>query len=418
MLIKTILNKIEKSKSFVYEEQARFERINGKRVIIVPVRARKNTHGICKICGNKHRCYDKLHTRLYEYVPLWGIPLYFEYKPRRVNCPVDGIHVEKVPWSEGKDQMTRSYKIFLACWAKRLSWKETADIFSTSWNRVYKSVKYVVNYGLEHRNLDNIEQIGIDEIAVFKGHNYLTLVYQIDKGIRRLLWCGEHRKVKTLIKFFRWFGKERCLRLKYVCSDMWKPYLKVIRKKATNALNILDRFHIMKKFNESIDNVRREEVKKLVNDGKKNVLESGRWVLLKNTCNLTDKQTVRLTELLKINLSSVKAYLMREDFQQFWQYKDSVWADQFLEDWVDRTMQSDIKPMKKVAKMLRRHKELILNWFRTENRLSSGTVEGLNTKAKVTVRKSYGFRTPECLKIALYHTLGSLPDPPITHTFC
>ena len=263
-----------------------------------------------------------------------------------------------------------------------------------------------------------MEQIGIDEIAVFKGHRYLTLVYQIDCGKRRLLWCGEHRRVKTLLRFFRWFGKERCLQLKYVCSDMWKPYLKVIKKKATNALNILDRFHIMKKFNESIDKTRREEVNKLTSEGKKNVLERGRWLLLKKVENLTEKQTSNLSELLKINLSTVKAYLMREDFQQFWQYKEMSGADKFLEDWITRTMQTEVGPMKKVAKMLKRHKALILNWFKDENALSSGPVEGLNTKAKVTMRKSYGFRTLECLKIALYHTLGGLPDPPTTHRFC
>ena len=93
-------------------------------------------------------------------------------------------------------------------------------------------------------------------------------------------------------------------------------------------------------------------------------------------------------------------------------------ADKFLEDWITRTMQTEVGPMKKVAKMLKRHKALILNWFKDENALSSGPVEGLNTKAKVTMRKSYGFRTLECLKIALYHTLGGLPDPPTTHRFC
>ena len=147
MLIKTILNKIEKCKSFVYNEQARFEKVHNQEALVIPIKARKNTHGICSICGGKYGCYDNLVSRLYEYVPLWGIPVYFEYRPKRVNCPIDGIHVEKVPWSDGKDQMTRSYKIFLASWARRLSWKETARTFSTSWNRVYRAVRYVVEYG-------------------------------------------------------------------------------------------------------------------------------------------------------------------------------------------------------------------------------------------------------------------------------
>ena len=416
MLIKTILNHIEKHKSFVYTN-AGFENIYGKESIVVDLQSRKNGKGVCKTCKSTCAGYDRLPSRLYEYVPLWGIQVYFRYAPRRVTCSKHGVHVESVPWSDSNDQMTRSYKIFLAQWAKRICWREVASSFRTSWNRVYRAVKYAVDYGIEHQDLEGIKQIGVDEIAVFKGHKYLTLVYQLDKGARRLLWCGKDRKAKTLLRFFRWFGKEKTNFLDYVCSDMWKPYLKVIKKKAPNALNILDRFHIMKKFNEAIDTVRREEVKELEKEGKENVLHHGRWLLLKSPKNLSEKQSTKISKLLKINLASIKAYLMREEFQRFWLYKRKTWADKFLEDWATKTMQSDLSPMKKVAKMLRRHKPLILNWFRVPGGLSSGPVEGLNTKAKVTMRKSYGFKTLDCLEVALYHTLGSLPDPPITHKF-
>ena len=154
--------------------------------------------------------------------------------------------------------MTKSYQSFLACWAKKLSWLEVATVFRTSWKSVYRSIKWVVDYGLAHRDWDDVEQIGVDELAVFKGHKYLTCVYQLDQNRRRLLWCGVDRKAKTLLRFFRDFGKDRCAKLRFVMSDMWQPYLKVIKKKAVNALNILDRFHIMKKFNEAIDTVRRQ----------------------------------------------------------------------------------------------------------------------------------------------------------------
>jgi len=116
---------------------------------------------------------------------------------------------------------------------------------------------------------------------VFKGHKYLTMVYQLNAGTRRLLWCGMERRTKTLLRFFYKFGKERSQKLKYVCSDMWVPCLKVIRKKAPNALNILDRFHIMKKFNEAIDQIRRGEVKLFKAENQENVLLKGRWLLLK-----------------------------------------------------------------------------------------------------------------------------------------
>ncbi|MQS69493.1 ISL3 family transposase, partial [Escherichia coli] len=138
--------------------------------------------------------------------------------------------------------MTTTYKVFLSRWAKRLSWKETAEIFKSSWDSVYRAVQFVVAYGLAHRDLENITEIGIDEIQVWSGHKYLTLVYQLDSHAKRLLWSGPERKAKTLLKFFMELGRERCLRIKFVCSDMWSPYLKVIAKKASQALNILDRF--------------------------------------------------------------------------------------------------------------------------------------------------------------------------------
>ena len=212
-------------------------------------------------------------------------------------------------------------------------------------------------------------------------------------------------------------GKERCASLRYVCSDMWKPYLKVIARKASQAVHVLDRFHILQTINKAIDEVRAGENKQLKADGYEPVLKHSRWCLLKRPENLTDKQTVKLSELLPYNLKSVRAYLLREDFQRFWKYPSPGWAARFLKEWCTRTMRSKIEPMKKVARSLRKHESLILNWFRAKGMISAGIVEGLNNKVKLTTRKSYGFRTYEAVEIALYHNLADLPEPSFTHEF-
>ena len=134
--------------------------------------------------------------------------------------------------------------------------------------------------------------------------------------------------------------------------------------------------------------------------------------------NLTTKQTVRLNELIQYNLRSVKAYLMREDFQRFWTYQSATWAGKFLDGWCTRAMRSKIGPMKEMAGTLRRHRELLLNWFRAKGEISNGSVEGMNTKAKLALRKAYGFKSYETIEIALYHQLGKLPEPTRTHRFC
>ena len=417
MLIKTLLNKVERFKSFVYTSVC-LKQINAKDALIIDIEPRRNSRPICPECGLRCTVYDRQPPRLFEYLPIWSFKAFFRYAPRRVKCPEHGVKVEALPWSHGKERTTLSYQLFLSRWAKRLSWLETAKVFETSWDSVFRAVKMVVDYGLVHRDLEGISEIGVDEVAVFKGHKYLTLVYQVNAGARRLLWSGPERRTKTLLKFFREFGAQRSAQLQFVCSDMWPAYLKVIAKKAPQALNVLDRFHIARKFNEAIDEIRRNEVKALKAEGKDNVLNHKRWLLLKRPENLSEKQTVGMSELLKLNLSSIKGYLLREDFQRFWEYKRYDFADKFLENWVTRTLQTDLEPMKKVARMLRKHKPLILNWFKAKGQLSSGAVEGMNLKVKLTMRKAYGFRTVECLQIALYHELGKLPEPDFNHRFC
>ena len=415
MQLKTILNRVEYFKSFVYGKVRWVDA--GEPTIEVNIEARRNGRPICSGCQHPAPGYDRLPERRFEFVPLWGIAVYFVYAMRRVECATCGVKVEQVPWCDGKNQLTTTYRWFLASWAKRLSWKGVASVFGTTWQNVFRSVKHAVSWGLAHRSLEGVAAIGVDEIQWQQGHKYLTLVYQIDEDCRRLLWAGKDRTTKTLLRFFRTLGKERSGQLRFVCSDMWKPYLKVIGKKAGQAIHVLDRFHIMAKMNKAIDEVRASEAKRLDRDGYEPVLKHSRWCLLKRKENLTEKQAVKLSELLQYNLQSVRSRLMREDFQRFWEYLYPACAAKFLDEWCTRTMRSKIEPMKKVAKTLRRHRDLILNWFRAEGAISAGIVEGLNNKAKLTMRKAYGFRTAKAIEIALYHQLGNLPEPESTHEF-
>ena len=283
---------------------------------------------------------------------------------------------------------------------------------------MFESVKHAVLWGVLHRNLDGIEAIGVDEIQWQRGHHYLTLVYQIEDGMKRLLWVAQERTEQSLRGFFQYLSDAERQAICFICSDMWQPYLKVIAEQLKHAVHVLDRFHIMKKMNEALDEVRRSEAARLRRDGYEPVLKHSRWCLLKRPENRTEKETVKLSELLQYNLQSVRSHLLREDFQRFWEYTSPGWALKFLEQWCIRTMRSKIAPMKKIVGTLREHRDLILNWFRAKGTVSAGSVEGLNNKAKLTTRKAYGFRTYEAIEIALYHTLGDLPEPNVTHEFC
>jgi len=203
-------------------------------IIMAELVPRKNAQGVCPECDRKCATYDTATVpRRFEFVPLWNIPVCFLYKMRRVNCPTHGVVTEKVPWGDGKCTQTVERRQFLANWARRLSWKETAESFNTSPGKVYRAVKWIVDWGLKHRDLSGVTHIGVDEIHRGKGQKYMTLVYQLDGGDKRLLAVEKDREEKSLERFFDEFDAgtdgeaKRSLGIQFVCGDMWKPYLNV-----------------------------------------------------------------------------------------------------------------------------------------------------------------------------------------------
>ena len=156
---------------------------------------------------------------------------------------------------------------------------------------------------------------------------------------------------ETLKEFFTSFGTKRSSALKFICSDMWQPYLKVIAEKGTGALHVLDRFHIVAKMNKALDEVRAVETKELKANGYKSVLKKTRWCLLKRPENLTENQGTTLAELLRYNLKSVHAYLLKEEFGFFWKWFTLALAEIFMTDWCRKVLRSRIEPMKKMLRI-------------------------------------------------------------------
>ncbi len=386
--------------------------------IIAEVIPRANSKAICSSCNQPAPGYDQLASRMFEFIPIWNIPVFLKYSMRRVQCPSCGVKVEAVPWAQGKHSCCDVYRYYLSHWAKKLSWSDTAKSFNTSWDNVCRSVKWVVSYGLKHRDLSDVSAIGVDEVAYKKGHQYMTLIYQIDKGKKRLLGVIKDRTELALSGFFDDQGTAWCAKIKVVCSDMWKPYLNVIKSCLPNALNVLDRFHIVKKLTEAVDNTRREEARRLKEEGYEPILQKSRYSFLKRPENLTEKQQGKLNDVLQYDLKTNRAYLLKESFDGFWQYKSWHWARWYMRKWCTRAMRSKIEPMKKFVKMLRNHEDLLMNYFKAKKSYSSGIVEGLNLRINLSMRKAYGYKSFDLLKISLFHQLGELPEPEFTHRFC
>ena len=232
MRIQTILNRVEKFKSFVYGE-ARLEEHDDGPALVVQMRASEEQSPVLL------RLWPAGSDRTTAWrnggsssCPSWGILVFLAYRMRRVDCKRCGVTVEMVPWCDGKNQLTTTYRWYLATWAKRLSWSEVGSIFRTSWDSVCRAVEHAVEWGLAHRDLSEVTALGVDEIAWARGHTYLTLVYDIGGETKRLLAVAEDRTEASLRSCLDSLGESVCLGVKYVCSDMWKPYLNVIAEQA------------------------------------------------------------------------------------------------------------------------------------------------------------------------------------------
>ncbi len=381
--------KIEEEEEYLI---ARVERIEGR-------------HLSCAICGLKTpHTSGRLKERRWRDLSMRGKPLILVYIPYRVRCPVCGIRVEKIPWALRWSRVTIDLARNIALLARRMSWKEVAEHYDLDWKVVATIVRRAVSEGLRRRKWKPLHEIGVDEVSRKKGHHYLTLVYDLER--KQLIWVGKDRKEETMNEFFRWLGKKKTRSIRAVCCDMWAPYLKSIREHLPQATIVFDRFHIVQHLNRALDEVRREEVRRL--KGEEQVdLKNTRYILLKNPWNLKPKEKRRLSYQIKLNKRVFRGYFLKEDFQRFWDYVYRGWAEKHLKQWLWWASHSRLEPMKKFAKMIRRHLDGILAW--TKLRISNGALEGMNNKVKLVSHRAFGFRNVDNYIANIFHCCANLP---------
>ena len=408
MLVKSLVGKTLGIKHHVVKQVEETE-----EGITVQLDLRRRRLLPCGSCGTRGRVRDRLEPRQWKHVPVWGIPVKLVYSPARVRCSKCGkIRVEAIPWSQGKCRLSIGLIWLLSAWCKLLAWEVVAGVFGVHWNTVAAAVRQAVAYGMEQRELGEVLYIGIDELSRRKGQVYVTNVYDLKD--KRLIWSGEGRSKETLEKFFEEHREALKGSVKGVCCDMWQPYIDMVKEKLPGVTLVFDKFHIIQHLLQAVDEVRRQEARELKKTNPE-LLKRTRYIWLKNPENLTDKQRARLSYLEKLNLRSNRAYLLKEIFREFWNYKRKGWAKRFLKKWFWWATHCRLKPMRDFAWMLRRHQEDILNYF--EIRIDNGVVEGMNNKAKLVSHRCYGFRTASNYITALYHCLGKLPEPELVHRF-
>lgn len=407
MLVASLVRKALALKS---HRVVKVSEVDGRVVVdLVKVRRRRLE---CSGCLQRCPGYDRLAERRWRHVPLWGIPVQLRYRPWRVDCGDCGVKVEAIPWSAGKSPIAVPLMVVLATWSRLLAWDVVAKLFGVSWQTVVDAVDAAVEYGRVVETYVGVTHIGIDELSRKKGHVYHTNVY--DLTTRRLIWSEEGRGKDTIEAFFEWFGTERTTALQGICCDMWANYVDVCRLKASQATLVFDKFHIVAHLLRAVNDVRKLEAKAL-RETNPELLKNTRYIFLKNPWNLTEHQRIRLAELERWNLRTLRAYLLKELFAGLWEYTSRAWAKRFLDRWFWWATHSRLKPLRDFAWMLRRHQEGILAYF--DCRIDNGAVEAMNNNAKAVSHRARGFRTAKAFTLAQLHCLGKLPLPETTHRF-
>lgn len=335
-----------------------------------------------------------------------GVAMVLEYRPRRVRCRKCGVRVEGFPWAEPWARVTRALAGAVVALARSQSWQETARIYGLNWKSVAGLVRRAVEYGLAERRRKPLHWIGIDEVSRRRGHQYLTVVYDLER--RALLWVGQDRTEQTLAKFFTSLGPRRCRTVQAVCMDMWAAYAKAVRAHLPQARILFDRFHVVQHLNRTVDEVRRSEMRRL-SRRERTPFKRVRFLLLKNPRNLTLTEKDRLSTLVRWNAPIVRAYYLKEWFQCFWDFAHPAQAEAHLSTWMRAAKRTRLRPFKIFVRLLEDHLGGLLAW--TTLRLSNGALEGMNNKIKLVSHRGFGFRSAQHFITAIYHCCAKLPLP-------
>ena len=309
------------------------------------------------------------------------------------------MYVERFDWLAKNPRFTQRYAMHVGALCREMTNKAVAELEHLHESTVKDLDKVYMQKQVERAGTPAPRAIGVDEIAIRKGHNYRVVVSDLERG--RPIWVGgQGRTEADLDRFFVALGAKKAARIELAAMDMWKPFRNSLARNAPQARVIFDKFHIMRHLGDALDEVRRSEYRRLA--GKDRAFIKGqRYTLLSHRENLSQDGRASLKKLLRANKRLNVAYLLKESFGQLWSYQTEGWARAFFERWKQALKWQRLKPYRKFAKMIDRHWDGIASYCRPENKVSLGLVEGLNNKIRVLQRRAYGYRDEEYLKLKI-----------------
>lgn len=343
---------------------------------------------VCSRCG---RVSPRIHSHVQRRVrdldlASFRVWLYCHY--RKIVCiHCRRIVVEDLDLFAPCQRVTKRLAIYIHELCKMLTVKEVADHLGLNWKTVRRIDKHFLEAQYGKIDTSGVRILAVDEIAIRKGHRYLTVVLDYERG--RVIWVGKHRRAKTLSRFFNKMPKRDRKTLEAIAMDMWDPYIKAIQKKVPHVKIVFDLFHVVAQFSRVIDKVRNAEYRKASKENKE-VFKGARYLLLKNRSNVRrTKDREQLKQLLELNEVINTVLILKDKLKHIWSYKSRTWATKAIEEWCALARCTEHPSVQKFADTLEQYSYGILN--HCDYPIHTGKLEGVNNKIKVIKRKAYGY---------------------------
>lgn len=363
----------------------------------MPEAASKKT--VCSGCGRSFRYFYDHRIHRVRDLDSGDTRIHLDFEYRRVLCPVCGVRQERLTWLSDTRRFTQRFAQTVGRQCRELSVARVAEMHQLSWGQVRRlEVTYMEDLLARHPPVKRIRALGIDEVSIKRGHSYAVVVADLDR--QRPIWMSESpgRGKEDLDRFFDEIGHRRSARIRLAVMDMWKPFRNSTLCFAPNARIVFDKFHVLRHLSTALDEVRRQEYKR-VNEKERKYIKGQRYTLLSHQANLDTEGRRSLKMLLKANKRLHKAYLLKESLGQLWDYNKPTWARKFFDHWKAQLKWQRLKPFEKFALLVERHWDGIVSYCHPDNKVSLGFMEGLNNKIRLIQRRAFGIKEQRYLKL-------------------
>jgi len=353
----------------------------------------------CPACGSREVTHRGDVERRFRSLPIGRRATAVVLAIPRVECRACGVVRQvKVPFADPRRSFTKAFERYALELLRHMTIKDVARHLGVGWDTIKDILKRDLSRRYAKPKLKHLRYLAIDEIAVAKGHRYLTVVMDLESGA--VVFVGDGKGADALKPFWKRLRPSGA-KIEAVAMDMSGGYRAAVRANLPRAVIVFDHFHVVKLFNDRLSDLRRQLYREATDVQHKEVLKGTRWLLLKNAENLDPKEDekARLKEALKLNEPLATAYYMKEDLRRFWEQPGKRFATTFLDGWISRAEASGIKVLQQMARTLAAHRSGLLAYY--DVMISSGPMEGTNNKIKTMKRQAYGFRDREFFKLRI-----------------